>query len=194
MIGNQIFQYKIISKLGEVGMGIVYKANDTKLDRLVVLKFLPPQLAISETEKARLIQEVKADADLNFTHVCIIYEIQDYIAQPFISIKYIDGKNLLQLTMNKNQISIDKVINFAIQIAEALQEAYGKGIVHGDIKSENIMLNAKNQIKVMDFGLTKLKGSLKLTKTSSTIGTVAYMSPEQIGSRIEIENFRRIVF
>ncbi|MBC8185610.1 serine/threonine protein kinase [candidate division KSB1 bacterium] len=169
-------------------MGVVYKAQDTKLDRLVALKFLPPHLVRSETGKARFLQEAKAAAALNHPNVCTIYEIQDAgepakktaDKQPFIAMEYVEGKNLREIISEAVPVSAVHVIEYAIEIAKALQEAHQAGIIHRDIKSENIMVNTKGQVKVMDFGLAKLKGSVKLTKTSSTIGTLAYSSPEQL--------------
>jgi serine/threonine-protein kinase len=196
MIGQSISHYKILEKLGEGGMGVVYKAQDTKLDRLVAMKFLPHHLAANEAEKARFLQEAKAASALNHPNVCTIYDIKEEDDKQFIVMEFVDGATL------KNKIPIQKVqdaLTYALQIGEALHEAHGKGIVHRDIKCENIMVNAKNQIKVMDFGLAKLKGSLKLTKTSSTIGTLAYMAPEQIqggevDARSDIFSFGVVVF
>jgi serine/threonine protein kinase len=177
MIGQTIFHYKILEKLGEGGMGVVYKAEDTKLKRTVALKFLPRGLEAHEPERARFLQEAQAAAALNHPNICTIHDIAAEDDQQFIVMEYVEGKTLRQMVpLQKVQTGID----YAIQIGEALQEAHGKGIVHRDIKTDNIMVNSKNQIKVMDFGLAKLKGSLKLTKTSSTVGTLAYMAPEQI--------------
>ena len=177
MIGQTISHYKVLEKLGEGGMGIVYKAHDTKLDRLVALKFLPQQITVGEEDKARFLQEAKAASAVMHPNVCVIHDIQEHQGQQFIVMEYVDGKTLRQmLPLQKVQTAIE----YAIQIGEALQEAHSRGIVHRDIKTDNIMVNTKNQVKVMDFGLAKLKGSLKLTKTSSTVGTLAYMAPEQI--------------
>lgn len=179
MIGTTISHYKILEKLGEGGMGVVYKAQDIKLDRLLALKFLPPQLVASEAEKARFLQEAKAASALNHPNVCVIHDIQEEKGQQFIVMEYVDGVTLRKKFESK-PLSLNDAITYAIQIGEALKEAHSQGIVHRDVKSDNIMINSKNQVKVMDFGLAKLKGSLKLTKTSSTVGTLAYMSPEQI--------------
>lgn len=177
MIGQTISHYHILEKLGEGGMGVVYKAHDTKLDRDVALKFLPHHLTAAADEQARFLQEARAASALNHPNICGIYSIGEDGDRQFIEMEYVDGKTLRQMVpIQKTQIAID----YAIQIGEALQEAHSKGIVHRDVKAENIMVNSKNQIKVMDFGLAKLKGSVKLTKTSSTVGTLAYMAPEQI--------------
>ena len=177
MIGQTISHYKILEKLGEGGMGVVYRAEDTKLKRTVALKFLPKDLATHEPERARFLQEAQAASALNHPNVCTIYDIAEHDGQQFIVMECIEGKTLRQMVpLQKTQTAID----YAIQIGDALQEAHSKGIVHRDVKTDNIMVNSKNQIKVMDFGLAKLKGSLKLTRTSSTVGTLAYMAPEQI--------------
>lgn len=184
MIGRTIFHYKIIEKLGEGGMGVVYKAQDTKLDRLVALKFLHSQLTISDTDKKRFIQEAKVASSINHPNVCVIYDIQEHVdpltedRQQFIIMEYVDGVTLSEIIKEKKLKPIE-VIDYALQMAEALNEAHSNGIIHRDIKSDNIMVNKRNQIKVMDFGLAKLKGSIRLTKTAVTMGTTAYMAPEQ---------------
>ena len=177
MIGTTVSHYKILSKLGEGGMGVVYKAFDTELDRTVALKFLPHSITGDASEQARFLQEAKAASALNHPNICTIHSLGEHEGQRFIDMEFVDGKTLREILPVKK---MQDAITYAIQIAEALQEAHTHGIVHRDIKAENIMVNSKNQVKVMDFGLAKLKGSLKLTKTSSTIGTLAYMAPEQI--------------
>ncbi len=184
MIGQTVSHYKILEKLGEGGMGVVYKAQDTKLDRTVALKFLPHHLTANETNKSRFLQEAKAAATLNHPNICTIYGIHEEsdaegAGEQFIEMEYVDGKTMREAIVNA-KLSIDNCLTYAIQIGEALQEAHSKGIVHRDIKADNVMVNSKNQVKVMDFGLAKLKGSLKLTRSSSTVGTLAYMAPEQI--------------
>jgi serine/threonine protein kinase/Flp pilus assembly protein TadD len=198
MIGQTISHYKILEKLGEGGMGVVYKAQDTKLDRLVALKFLPHHLTASEADQARFIQEAKAAALLNHPNVCTIYDIKEEEEKQFIVMEYVDGKTLRRIIQSQVP-NLPSAIQHAIQVGEALHEAHANGIVHRDIKCENIMINSKNQIKVMDFGLAKLKGSLKLTKASSTVGTLAYMAPEQIqggevDARSDIFSFGVVLF
>ncbi len=183
MIGQTISHYKILEKLGEGGMGVVYKAEDTKLKRIVALKFLPRGLDAHEPERVRFLQEAQAASALNHPNVCTIYDIKEEADQHFIVMEYVDGVTLRQKivgVIHESPLLVKTVVSYAIQIGEALQEAHSHGIVHRDVKPENIMVNTKNQIKVMDFGLAKLKGSLKLTRTSSTVGTLAYMAPEQI--------------
>lgn len=196
MIGQIISHYRILEKLGEGGMGVVYKAQDTRLDRIVALKFLPHHLTANEAEKARFLQEAKAAAALNHPNVCSVIDIQEENEQQFIIMEYVEGSTLRRkLPLQK----VDDAIQYAIQIGEALKAAHVKGIVHRDVKSENIMLTSDGRIKVMDFGLAKLKGSLKLTRTSSTVGTLAYMAPEQIqggevDARSDIFSFGIVLF
>ncbi len=179
MIGATISHYRIIKKLGQGGMGIVYQAQDMKLDRLVALKFLPQHLTNSPTEQARFMQEAKAASALNHPNVCIIHYIEEIDNQQFIVMEYVDGVTLRD-KFQESALKLNDALAYGVQIGEALHEAHVKGIVHRDIKSDNIMVNSKNQIKVMDFGLAKLKGSLKLTRASSTVGTLSYMAPEQL--------------
>ncbi len=177
MIGTVVSHYSILEKLGEGGMGVVYKAHDTTLDRVVALKFLPERVNQNETEKARFLQEARAVAALNHPNICTIFNIEEHGPSIFMVMEYVEGGTL------RNKIPFAKpedAIAVAVQIGEALQEAHSKGIVHRDVKADNVMLTARAQAKVMDFGLAKLKGSLKLTKTSSTVGTLGYMAPEQI--------------
>jgi len=197
MIGQVISHYKIIEKLGEGGMGVVYKARDTKLDRTVALKFLPSHLTKSEEDKQRFIREAKAAAALNHPNICTVYSVEEHEDSQFISMEYIDGVTLRQKSEVGDQTSLpskhgtwnlksETAVDYALQIAEALSEAHDKDIIHRDIKPENIMVDSKNRIKVMDFGLAKLKSAQALTKSRSTAGTLAYMSPEQIqGSEVD---------
>ena len=186
MIGETILHYKIIEKLGEGGMGVVYKAQDTKLDRLVALKFLPAHALSNSEDKERFIREAKAAASLNHQNIAHIYEIGESNEsgsgkQMFIAMEYIEGKTLEDIIHSKggSPLPLKTAINYSIQIADGLQAAHEKGIVHRDIKSANIMVNEKDQIKIMDFGLAKFAGGTKVTKLGTTMGTAAYMSPEQ---------------
>jgi serine/threonine protein kinase/Tol biopolymer transport system component len=185
MIGQTISHYQIVEKLGEGGMGVVYKARDTKLDRDVALKFLPPHLAASEQDRARFVQEAKAAAALNHPNVCSIIDIQEHENQMFIVMEFVDGQTLrekLNASPQGTAISMKQAIDLGIQIADGLAAAHEKGIVHRDIKPENIMIRRDGIAQIMDFGLAKLRSSTmtKLTKAGSTIGTVGYMSPEQV--------------
>ena len=180
MIGETILHYKILEKLGEGGMGEVYKAEDTKLDRFVALKFLPSQLTASENDKTRFIQEAKAASAMNHPNVCTIHDIQEYNGQLFIVMEFVDGKTLRD---KKDFLSEKQILEIGIQVAEGLAAAHEKGIVHRDIKPENIMVRKDGIAQIMDFGLAKLyKNSnvSRLTKAGSTVGTMGYMSPEQV--------------
>ena len=188
MIGSTINQYRILEKLGEGGMGVVYKAEDTNLRRVVALKMLPDRINKDESAKARFLQEAQAAAGLNHPGICTIYGVEQQDGSLFIAMEYVDGGTLRDYVVQRKPSS-DVVVQIAIQIGEALSEAHGKGIVHRDIKSDNIMLTSKGHAKVMDFGLAKLKGALKLTRTSSTVGTLAYMAPEQIqGGEVDVRS------
>ncbi len=183
MIGRTIAHYTILEKLGEGGMGVVYKARDLVLDRVVALKLLPRNAAATPEESARFMQEARAAAVINHPNVCTIYRIDEHEGQKFIEMEYVDGTTLRKLHPAPD---VRTIARYALQIAEALRAAHQHGVVHRDIKSENIMVNAAGQVKVMDFGLAKLPGSENLTRSSSTVGTVAYMSPEQIrGERLD---------
>lgn len=179
MIGQSISQYTILEKLGEGGMGVVYKAQDTKLNRIVALKFLPDRVNNDSVTRSRFLQEAQAAAVLNHPNICVIHDVREEDGKQFMVMEYVEGRTLREVT-GSGGMKTATAIDLAIQIAEALEEAHGKGIVHRDIKADNIMVNSKDQVKVMDFGLAKLKGSLKLTRTSSTVGTLAYMAPEQM--------------
>src|SRR5260221_9480328 len=178
MIGQTISHYKILEKLGEGGMGVVYKAEDTKLRRVVALKFVAHHLLSHDPEQERFLQEARAASALNHPNVCHINAVVEVGGEEFIDMEFVDGKNLRNLELARGKL--ETVISYAIQIGEALHEAHSQGIIHRDIKLDNIMVNSKGQIKVMDFGLAKLRGSMKLTKPSRTVGTLAYMAPEQL--------------
>ncbi len=176
--GTQINHFRILEKIGQGGMGVVYKAQDTRLERFLALKFLPPADLSSSEARERFVQEAKAASALNHPNITTIYEIGEHNGQLYIAMELIEGKILKNLIQNET-ISLDRIIDFSIQACDALNAAHQKGIVHRDIKSDNLMLTGRGQIKIMDFGLAKLKGDSKLTRTGSTVGTVADMSPEQ---------------
>jgi eukaryotic-like serine/threonine-protein kinase len=183
VIDQTISHYKILEKLGEGGMGVVYKAQDTKLDRFVALKFLPPHLSASEADKARFMQEAKAASALNHPNVCTIYAIEEHEHQLFIAMEYVDGQTLRDLVRSNHDstLPIKRAIDIGIQIADGLAAAHEKGIVHRDIKPGNIMIRKDGMAQIMDFGLAKLRGNVtRLTKEGSTVGTAGYMSPEQV--------------
>jgi dienelactone hydrolase len=171
-------KYKILEEIGHGGMGIVYKAEDLKLKRAVALKFLPPHLADSPELKERFLVEAQAAAALNHPNICVIHEVGEDEARPYIAMEFVDGETLKD-KLRRGPLAVPEALAIAAQVAAGLGEAHHKGIVHRDIKSANIMVTAKGQAKVMDFGLAKLRGGSSLTKSQTTIGTVAYMSPEQ---------------
>jgi len=186
MIGKTVSHYKILEKLGEGGMGVVYKAQDTKLKRTVALKFLPPELTRDPEAKKRFIHEAQAASSLDHPHICTIYEINETEdGQTFIVMAYYEGETL-KIRILRQLLKLDEAITIALQLIDGLSEAHEKGIVHRDIKSENIIVTPKGHVRIMDFGLAKLSGRTKLTKTGATLGTVAYMSPEQAkGSEVD---------
>jgi serine/threonine protein kinase len=178
MIGKTVSHYRILEELGRGGMGIVYKAEDTKLKRTVALKFLPSELNHNEDAKNRFIHESQAAAALNHPNICTIHEVDESEGQSFIAMECIEGRSIRE-KIETGPLKLKDTVDIAIQVAEGLKEAHGKDIVHRDIKSANIMVTEKGRAKIMDFGLAKLSGKTKLTRTGTTLGTVAYMSPEQ---------------
>jgi serine/threonine protein kinase len=182
MIGQTISHYRILEKLGEGGMGVVYKAEDTKLKRTVALKFLPPELTRDADAKARFTREAQAAAALNHPNICTIHEVGEHDGQSFIAMELVEGQSLKD-RIERGPLPIDDAISLAIQTGEGLGEAHEKEIVHRDIKPGNIMLAARGQAKILDFGLARLGTHTKLTKADTTLGTVAYMSPEQASGR-----------
>ncbi len=181
MIGKKISHYKILEELGRGGMGVVYKAEDLKLKRTAALKFLSPQALGSEEEKTRFIHEAQAAAALSHPNICTIYEIEEHEAQSFIAMEHIEGESLKE-RISAGPLKLGEAIDIAMQVAAGLEEAHEKGIVHRDIKPANLMITTKGQVKIMDFGLAKAQGQTVLTKTDTTLGTFAYMSPEQARS------------
>ena len=166
-------EYRISGEIGRGGMGVVLKAEDTKLKRLVALKFLPPELMHSPEARERFIREAQAAAALDHPNICTVYEVEEKEGQTYIAMAYIDGKNLKE-RIAQEPLKIDEALDVAIQVAEGLQEAHRKGIIHRDIKPANIMLIDKGQVKIMDFGLARLESAGDLTKTSTVMGTVAF--------------------
>jgi non-specific serine/threonine protein kinase len=189
MIGTQILHYKIKEKLGEGGMGIVYLAEDTKLERMVAIKSLPQRIAGNAEERERFKIEAKAAASLNHPNISTIHNIEDIDDQLYIVMEYIDGQELKSImgAGSEPAPTLDEIVNYAIQIAKGLHAAHNKNIVHRDIKAGNIMVTSDGQVKIMDFGLAKVQGSEQLTREGTTIGTAAYMSPEQ-ASHEEVDN------
>ena len=171
-------KYSILEEIGHGGMGVVYKAEDLKLKRCVALKFLPPHLVDSPELKERFLIEAQAAAALSHPNICTIYEVGESEERPYIAMEYVEGETLRD-RLKKGPLETAEALDIITQVAAGLGEAHGKGIIHRDIKSANIMVTNKGQAKVMDFGLAKLRGGSSLTKSQTTLGTVAYMSPEQ---------------
>ena len=171
-------KYRILEEIGQGGMGVVYKAEDIKLKRCVALKFLPPHLMDSPELKERFLIEAQAAAALSHPNICVIHEVGETGELSYIAMEYVEGETLRD-RIKKGPLKPEEALDVVSQVAAGLGEAHGKGIIHRDIKSANIMVTAKGQAKVMDFGLAKLRGGSSLTKSQTTLGTVAYMSPEQ---------------
>jgi serine/threonine protein kinase/Flp pilus assembly protein TadD len=184
LVPSVISHYKILEKLGEGGMGVVYKAHDTKLKRIVALKFLPTNLIPSADELKRFQQEAEAISALNHPHIATIYDFDEADGQKFLALEFIPGgtlgTKLRDLRTNNKQLPIEEVITFGIQVAEALAHAHRHAIIHRDVKSHNVMITEDGSVKVTDFGLARLGGSQHLTRTGNTVGTTGYMSPEQL--------------
>ncbi len=178
MIGDTISHYKIEEKLGAGGMGVVYKARDVLLDRFVALKFLPAQVGGNGEEKQRFILEAKTASSLDHTNICTIYEIDQTVdGQMFIAMAYYDGETLKE-KIARGVLTTNAAIDLAMQIAQGLARAHKAGIIHRDIKPENIIVTKEGAAKIVDFGLAKLASSTKITESDTTMGTLAYMSPE----------------
>jgi non-specific serine/threonine protein kinase len=176
--GTKVAHYRIEKKLGAGGMGDVYLAEDTKLNRKVALKFLPVQLASDEELKERFKREAQAAAALNHPNIITIHEVAEYEARPFIAMEYVEGESLKDLIAQK-ELSMAEVLDIALQISGGLAVAHQAGITHRDIKPQNILIGKDRRVRICDFGLAKAKKDVTLTQAGSTLGTVAYMSPEQ---------------
>ena len=179
MIGKTIDHYLIIRKLGEGGMGEVYMAEDTQLQRTVALKCILSKDAKDAQAKARFKREAQAAAILDHPNVCTIYEIKEHEGNIFIVMQYVEGRNLGEI-VKERQLSVSEALDIAIQAAQGLEEAHARGIFHRDVKSANIILTLKGQVKVMDFGLAKITTRFDSTKTLGVAGTLLYASPEQL--------------
>ena len=183
MIGRTVSHYEILEKLGEGGMGLVYKARDLKLDRLVALKFLATRLLPSDSAHARFLQEAHAISALNHPNIATIYAIEELEEQPVLVLEYLPGGTLRSLVNRYrdagSHLSVDYAISYGLQMALGLSHAHRHGIVHRDVKTANALLSAEGTVKITDFGLSKYRGAAHLTQAGIAIGTAAYMSPEQ---------------
>ncbi|MFC1628648.1 protein kinase [Gemmatimonadota bacterium] len=198
MIGKTVGHYQILEKIGSGGMGEVWLANDTSLERKVALKFLPAE-AVSEEEQTRFIREARAASALDHPNICTIYEVDEtYTGQTYIAMAYCDGDTVRE-RIARDPMELDEVLDIAIQTAEGLARAHKEDIVHRDIKPANVIITQAGLAKIVDFGLAKLSGSTQLTRTGSSLGTAAYMSPEQvrgdeIDHRVDIWSFGVMLF
>ena len=189
MIGQSVSHYKILDRLGRGGMGVVYRAEDTRLGRQVALKFLPEEYAENKQALERFQREARAAAALNHPHICTVYDIGEWEGRPYITLELLEGQ-ALNGRISAGLIEVDEFLEMAMQMTDALAAAHAAGIVHRDIKPGNIFITTSGQLKVLDFGLAKLtpkEGKSPssattvdehLTRPGSTVGTVAYMSPE----------------
>ena len=191
-----ISHYRILSKLGEGGMAEVYLAQDMKLGRRVAMKFLPPETSADQHARRRLVREAQAAATLEHQNICAIYEVGEADGHTFIVMQYVDGATLYKFLQGR-ALDVPTALSLSVQIADALTEAHSHGIIHRDLKPQNIMITARQQAKVMDFGLAKVMDGAEvveseaktrslLTTPGTIIGTIPYMSPEQVrGERID---------
>src|SRR5215510_10936488 len=208
-VNTSISHYRIISRLGAGGMGEVYLAEDTLLDRRVAIKFISSDSTADEQAQKRLVREARAAAKLDHPNICSIYEVGREDSRSFIVMQYIDGETLARC-ISRQPLELSEALEIAIQVVDALAEAHSHGIVHRDIKPQNIMLTARGQAKVMDFGLAKVVSERSLTESSAdtetqltvpgiVMGTAPYMSPEQIrgehlDARSDIFNFAAVFY
>jgi serine/threonine protein kinase len=210
MIGRTISHYEVLEKLGEGGMGVVYKARDSRLKRFVALKVLPPEKVADPERKQRFVQEARSASALNHPNIVTVYDIDQSAGVDFIAMEYVEGKTLDGLIGRKG-LKLSEALKYAVQIADALAKAHAAGIVHRDLKPANVMVTGDGRAKVLDFGLAKLTETatvspedLTLTEKPSTelgliVGTVSYMSPEQaegkkVDARSDIFSFGSLLY
>ena len=173
-----ISHYRLGEKIGEGGMGVVYKAVDTNLNRTVALKFLAPHLTEDPTAKERFRREAQAAAAVDHSNICTVHEIDEAGGQMFIAMAYVEGRSL-DKKIGAGPLELNEALDIAVQTAQGLQAAHEKGVVHRDIKGSNLMITPQGQVKILDFGLARLADRSRLTKTETVLGTVSCMSPEQ---------------
>ena len=180
MIGETISHYKILEKLGGGGMGVVYKAEDTTLKRIVALKFLPSELTTDQQAKTRFLHEAQAASKIDHPNICGVHDIaQTDDGETYIVMSFYEGETLKK-KIARGRLKVEQSLELAAQIAEGLSKAHAAGIIHRDVKPANILVTKEGIAKILDFGLAKLKGETRLTQTGATVGTLSYMAPEQV--------------
>ena len=180
IIGKTISHYSILQHISTGGMGVLYLADDLQINRKAVLKFLPSEMENDPDINLIFKREAQAAGSLSHPNIITIYDAGIYEDKTFIAMEYIEGKTLKEL-IDEDKLTIERIKDISIQICEGLDEAHSKGITHRDIKPENILIDESGKVKIVDFGLAKIKNvSKEITKESSTLGTIKYMSPEQI--------------
>lgn len=185
MVGKTVSHYKILARIGKGGMGVVYKAEDVKLERIVALKFLSHEALSGEEEKARFVREAKAAAAVSHPNICTVHDIEDTEDHTFIVLEYIKGQSLKDM-LKSGPLELAVLADLTIQVMNGLRLAHERGITHRDVKPGNVMVTAGGQVKIMDFGLAKRSGHSTVTKSNATPGTASYMSPEQVcGDKVD---------
>ncbi|MCH8028018.1 MAG: tetratricopeptide repeat protein [candidate division Zixibacteria bacterium] len=183
--GTEVGQYRVVEKIGAGGMGEVYLAWDNALKRQVALKFMLAHTVDDEAKKARFTQEAQAAAKLDHPNIVPVYEVGEFLGRPFFAMAHVEGQSLWRYAKNE-KLSTDRIVELAMQLCEGLQAAHEKGITHRDIKPSNILIDSHGRLRIVDFGLASVQGTDRLTKTGSTLGTVGYMSPEQVrGEKVD---------
>ena len=180
MIGQTVSHFEILERLGQGGMGVVYKARDLRLDRLVALKFLPPHLGGEDAAERRFLREARTASALDHVNICTIYEIgETEDGRTFIAMAYVEGESLAA-RIARGPVSVEEALRIGTRVAQGLAEAHARGIVHRDIKPGNIAITKEGAVKILDFGLAMAPGAAHITQGDATTGTAAYMSPEQV--------------